>query len=160
MQTIFSLGTSVPEDRLVPNGFDQFANDTLFLSKRTGIKPMHEEADYWFLEDNNLLALNAFMTVGYSKLVHEAIVDANGVLPRLPNGDPSFTVDSSHPAIHQETGYIVSFTDRFGFTRVCKMILIPRGLTVLANGALISDLFLEFDSDDNDSDFGIVDHPL
>ena len=100
------------------------------------------------------------MTVGYSKLVHEAVVDGNGILPTNSNGDPIFTVDTSHPAIHQETGYIVSFTDRFGFTRVCKMILIPRGLTVLANGALIGDLFLEFDSDDNDADFGIIDHPL
>ena len=121
---------------------------------------MHEVGDYWIVEDNNLLALNSFFSLGYSKLVHEAVVDSNGVVQRDSRGEPIFEIDFSHPAIHQETGYIVSFTDRFGFTRICKMILIPRGLTVIANGALIGDLFLEFDSDDDDTDFGIVDGPL
>ena len=61
---------------------------------------MHEIDDFWFIEENNLLALNAFIALGYSKLVHEAVVNGAGLLPRDSNGDPIFEIDFSHPAIH------------------------------------------------------------
>ena len=51
---------------------------------------MQEEDDYWFCEDNNLLARNSFMCLGYSKLVFEAVVTSDGLLPFDSNGDPIF----------------------------------------------------------------------
>lgn len=74
MQFIVSLGSSLPDSRLIPNGFTQNIPfpQRMFESARTGVIPMHEEDNYWTLSDNNLLARNSFAGVGYAKHVHRA----------------------------------------------------------------------------------------
>ena len=104
------MGSFVDDSRLVPNGFTQLSTETLTLEARTGIKPMHEINDYWLIEDNNLLALNSFLGVGYSKLVSVATT-VNGFLPAGDLGGFSFTVAQPVVHVHQETGYIVAYTD-------------------------------------------------
>ena len=72
---------------------------------------MHEINDYWLIEDNNLLAVNSFVGVGYSKLVSTAATNSNDLLPAGDLGGFSFTLANPVVHIHQETGYIIAYTD-------------------------------------------------
>ena len=67
-----------------------------------------------------------------------AITNADGTAPRDGEGNVIFRPDNSRPQLHYEVGYIIAFTDRRGRTRLCKMINLARGLTVLTHGTFSS----------------------
>ena len=122
----------------------------------TGVIHQFETNTYWEVEaENNLLSLNSFRGLGYAKLVLRNKNNPDGTMKRDQFGQPIADPDLSQHAVHQETGYIVAYTDQFGATRLVKMILIPRGLTTLAHGTFSSGTF-EFDTDDRFSDFGLI----
>ena len=101
----------------------------------TGVIHMFETNTYWEIEnESNLLSLNGFRGIGYGKLVQTNVITSTGTLPMGSDGFPVCQHDPSKPTVHQETGYIIAYTDQFGATRMVKMINIPRGLTTLAHG--------------------------
>ena len=66
----------------------------------TGVIHMHETNSYWeIVNENNLLALNAFRGLGYAKLVQTNAVTATGTLPMGSNG-PLCSVDTTKPVVH------------------------------------------------------------
>ena len=67
---------------------------------------------YWeIVAENNLLALNSFRGLGYAKLVLHNKNNPDGTLKRDLFGTPIADPDLEEAPVHQETGYLLAFTD-------------------------------------------------
>ena len=95
----------------VPIGFVEMDIRDFTRTSSFSVNHYHETVHYWFLEETNLLALNAFIGNGYCKLVNKAITNVDGTINLDANGEPLVVPDTVSDPLHSECGYIVVFTN-------------------------------------------------
>ena len=95
---------------------------------------LHEEIDFWLIHEGiNIVPRNTFMGVGYNRRVRQAITKADHTLAE-PNPPNQVKFDATVNDLHEETGYIIAFTNTQGEVNLQKFLTFPRGQTVRVDG--------------------------